>query len=224
MSIKETNTKTVSCERFIALIAGESNVGKTSLAKTLNPKDTLIISAESGLLSLKGTNISVWEIDEFADMLSVIERLKKGVPFKNIYIDSLTEILDKHLEELKKQYSKKDTFVMYDEYTRAGIWLIKELRDIPYNVIFTCLVTQEKDGLVLIDQYDFAGSKLKYKMKSFFDLCLHMKIMKFEDGVKERVLITNGEESNLAKDRSGSLAKIEKADLTYIMNKVLNKE
>lgn len=56
------STKTVSSERFVALVVGPSGIGKTSLAKTLPEKETLIISAESGLLCLSGTDYAVTEV------------------------------------------------------------------------------------------------------------------------------------------------------------------
>jgi energy-coupling factor transporter ATP-binding protein EcfA2 len=222
MAIRKTNTNNVVHDGFFALIAGESGAGKTYLARTLPNDDTLIISKESGLLSLKGTNIEVLEIETFDDFAELVLAIKNGdIKKSNVYIDSLTDILDTQVAALKEKYpNKKDSFKMWDEYTSAAIWAIKTLRDSKgYNIIFTCLTAQEKDGTELVDQFDFSGSKLKYKIKSFFDLAFHLKTFDGEDG-KFRGLVTSNEESKLAKDRSGCLLPIEKPDLTYIIDKI----
>jgi hypothetical protein len=60
--------------------------------------------------------------------------------------------------------------------------------------------------------------KLKNKIKSYFDIALHLKIT--NDDKKERYLITSNAISPLAKDRSGKLNEMETADLTAIINKI----
>jgi len=207
-----------------ALIAGESGAGKTFLASTLPHDDTIIISKESGLRSLRkvAPTIEVESIENFNDLASIIDEISAGkyTKKKNIYIDSLTDILDTELASLKEVFAKKDTFNMWDEYFLKARWAITTLRDVTNkNIFFTCLAGQEKDGLVMVDQFDFTGSKLKTKIKSYFDLCFHLKA--FNDGGDSyRGLITDSAISPLAKDRSGLLLPVDKPDLTYIINKL----
>jgi len=223
MALVKTKTNDVSLNRICCVIAGQSGCGKTFLASTLPAKDTLIISAENGLLSLRKTGMvfDSWQVKSFDDFIEAIQAIDKGIPYKNIYIDSITEILDLRADELKDKFQKKDAFVMWDQYTRESIEVLKYLRDNPkHNIFLTCLTKQEKDGIVLVDAFDFAGQKLKDKFKSFFDLTLHLKEMKFENKT-ERVLVTSSLTSSLAKDRSGLLDELEEPNLSKILTKIL---
>ncbi len=226
MAITLTNTSKVAGSRFVALISGASGVGKTSLVKTMNPAETLIVSAESGLLCLNGTDYEVINIENFDDMIEVIGILQNDstkAKFKNIYIDSLTEILDCLNADMAAKYPDKNkTFQRWDEYFSKAVGLIKILRDMaPYNIVFTSLTSQEKDGLEMKDIFDFPMARLKGKIKSFFDLSLHYKIIETEDNGPQRMLITDEAYSSLAKDRSGKLEAHEEPNLYQIMNKIL---
>lgn len=217
MAIRKTNTSEVTASNAYVLIAGESGIGKTTLAKTLKGK-TLIVSAESGLLSLKDTNIDVWELDTFADFREAMTALSE-TDYDNIYIDSLTEIMELLVDEAKTQF---EGFKLWGHYTETAIKVLKFLRDLKgFNVYFTCLTKQEKDGLHMVDKFDFSGSKIQDKIKSYFDEVIHYKTIEFE-GEKTRVLVTDSLESPLAKDRSGRLNKYEKPDLGALTEKVLS--
>lgn len=220
---RKTTTTEASIDGVFALIAGESGAGKTFLAKTLPESETLIISKESGLLSLCGTNIDVEEIDSFMDFAEIITEIQGGsYPHQNIYIDSLTDILETEVLDLKRKYpDKKDSFKWYDEYERKLKWSIMSLRDIKNkNIFFTCLTAQEKDGMHMVDQFDFYGTKLKGKIKAYFDLVMHLKVFNDDELGMYRGLVTAYTESSLAKDRSGKLLPIEKPDLGHIINKI----
>lgn len=219
--MKFTSTKDVANKNACMLIAGESGIGKTYLARTLEEKDTLIVSAESGLMSLTGTDIKVAEVESMDDTLKIIEQMKEGkLPFKNIYFDSLTEILDQYVAELKLRYSRKDAFPMWDDYMSRAVYIIKAARDCSYNTFFTCLTKQDKDGLEMVDVFDFAGKSLRDKVKSYFDIVIHYKMHEMEDK-SIRAFITSNELSNLSKDRSGILNKIEKPHLGELLTKII---
>lgn len=225
MEIK--STKDVSSERVVALIVGPSGIGKTSLAKTLPESDTLIVSAESGLLCLSGTNYSVVEITTMEQLKEVFlflseESTKKK--YKNIFIDSLTELGEVLLKELKnsKEYSDpKMMLKMYGQYNDDFTMFIKALRDMkPYSIFFTCLNTFEKDGLQMVEEFNFPGAKVKANVKAWFDLVMKYEVFESE-GNKHRMLITDMSVNPLAKDRSGKLEGYEVADLGAIKAKIL---
>ena len=231
--MKFKTTKNVSSERFVSLVVGPSGIGKTSLARTLpEPHErTLIISAESGLLCLSGTDIPVYEINPdspWESLTTIFEYLSTDeakVKFKFLFIDSLTEIAQLVLAELKrdpKLGDAKNGFLLWGSYSDRMTKIIKVFRDFkPYSVVFTCLTTTEKDGLNLVDEFSMPGQGVKDALKSYFDLVLHYQVFTDEEGGKHRKLVTEMEVSRLAKDRSGLLEPYEDADLSAIINKII---
>lgn len=226
MQIK--STKDITTKRIIALIVGESGVGKTSQAGLLPHDKTLIISAESGLLCLSGTNIDVIEVKSEEDLMLAYEFVTNPSKHKNkykyLYIDSITEIGQMILGELKDNpaYSSPATIRnMYGEFGSRMTGWIKAFRDLgDYSVIFSCLSSQEKDGLVMVDEFNIPGQIVKDNIKAFFDLVLHLKTYEV-DKKKVRKFVTDDAESRLAKDRSGKLDAYEDANLMLVINKIL---
>lgn len=223
--MKIINTKDITTKRFICLIVGRSGIGKTYQAKFLKPEEeTLIISAESGLLCLKGTKIDVVEIKNMKDLTDIYVELSKGTKYRNIFIDSLTEIAEVCLSDIKRNATKDDIkngFRIYGDYADQLGSLIKAFRDLQqYSVIMTCLISDVKDGLEMKKEYNFPGEKVKNNIKSWMDIVLHLEVAEVE-GKKERYFITDDLVSPLAKDRSGMLDKYEEANIQNIKNKVL---
>lgn len=231
--IKFKSTKELSSRRVAGLIVGQSGIGKTSLAKTfpLPHDNVLIVSAESGLLCLQDTDISVFEIDpnipydSIGEVFEYLQTDEAKRRFKYIFIDSLTEISQLVLAYLKtdpKLSDPKNAFPLWNKYAELMVKMIKVFRDMnDYSVFFTCLTKQEKDGAVFIDELNVQGANLKDSLKSYFDLVLHYKIFTADDGQKHRKLISDMSESSLAKDRSGKLEPYEDADLSQIIEKIL---
>src|SRR5574337_1341070 len=132
------NTKDIKNHRVVGMIVGPSGIGKTSLADTLEGK-TLIASAESGLLCLAGKDHDYVEIKTMQDLkdfflLCMKDETKRA--YQNLYIDSLTEIGDKLLLELKASDGYKDpkmALKMYGQYNDDFTKFVKALRDMqPY--------------------------------------------------------------------------------------------
>jgi len=102
--------------------------------------------------------------------------------------------------------------------------IIKAFRDIKhFNVAFTALETIEKDEVNR--RYPvpaISGAQVKDRLTSYFDEVFYMTTMKQEDGEERRVFVTQPYNGYPAKDRSGRLDLIEKPDLAYIRNKILN--
>lgn len=220
------NTKNVENHRVVGMIVGPSGIGKTSLAATLKGK-TLVASAESGLFCLKGLDIDYWEIHSMKDLKEffvycMTDECRKK--YQNLFIDSLTEIGDKLLLELKadpKLGDDKMALKMYGKYNDDFTKFVKALRDMqPYNIWFTCLNRYEKDGMEMREEFNFPGAKVKDNIKAWFDIVLKYEIFSKEDQ-RYRMLISDVEVNPLAKDRSGKLTKYESADLGAIMHKIL---
>lgn len=222
--MKILSTKDIAATRFTCVVYGQPGVGKTSLAKSTEEK-TLIISAESGLLSLAGSDIDVVEIVKWDDIYPVVAALKSEemqAKYKWIFVDSLTEMSQKLLEvvKAKPEYSDpKKMIKLWGEYADRITAFVKLFRDFkPYNVVFTALEKFEKDDIgkrfVMVDM---PGS-ISMKLPGFFDEVFRMTAEKDSHG--RNFLFTEGTEKFVAKDRSGRLAPQEQSNLAYIYAKI----
>ena len=217
--------------RVVGMIVGPSGIGKTTLAGTL-PGMTLIASAESGLLCLNKLTeaqkrmIDIWEIKNINDLKEFFlycRTPEAKEKYQNLFIDSLTEIGERILSELKddpKLGDDKMLLKMYGKFNDDFAKYVKALRDMhPYSVWFTCLSKWEKDGLEMKEEFSFPGAKTKDSIKAWLDIVLKYDVIE-KDEKKYRVLISDIEVSSLAKDRSGVLGKFEQPNLNAIMQKI----
>jgi phage nucleotide-binding protein len=216
------------------LIYGQSGVGKTSLAKTLHGT-TLIVSAESGLLSLSGKEYSVIDLahdDNGLDLpnskrIQKLEQFFQLLPtlpqFDNLFVDSLTDINTFALDHFQSLYpARKDSLAMYGELSKYMRTTVRKLRDIPYNVFITALDKTVNDDSTgdKIQSVNITGS-LADIIGAWFDLVLYMTTVTKDEKV-HRCLVSGTSiysKNNIAKDRSGKLSLIEKPDLENILNK-----
>jgi len=236
------STKDLSQERVSILIAGESGIGKTSTIKTVD-RPKAIISMESGLSCLAGTNIDTVVIDpvhpfkrpegHLVDpknpMYTITEVFIQFLTpeFKSkyevIFIDSLTEMSQLILADLKRDpviASSKNGYELWGKYKERMMIIIKMFRDLsPYTVVFTCLTDKEKDGLDHVDVLNVEGSSVRSSIKAMFDVCLKYESIERDDK-KIRTFITDTELNPIAKDRTNKLNKYEKPDLGAILRKI----
>jgi phage nucleotide-binding protein len=217
-----TSTNTTDNTRISCLVYGLSGVGKTTLAKTLDGK-TLIISAESGLLSLRKEKIDVVVIegDKVQSLREIVGELKKGVAYDNIFFDSISEISQIFLEYYQQQFQeRKDNLVLFGEVAKSLRAFIKLIRDMnKYNIIVTALEKPEKDDLGRIFYTPDLVGKMSKDISQYFDEVFNLKKFTTEDK-EERLLITDYFDGRICKDRSGSLNKFEPANLSLIFNKI----
>lgn len=221
MAIKLTTTKKAATH-VKALVFGEAGMGKTVLCATA-PRP-IIISAEAGLLSLADHNIPVIEVKTVQDVLDAyvwVTTNEHAKEFETICLDSITEIAEVLLTQYKRE--EKDPRKAYGRINDDMSELIRKFRDLKgKHVYFSCKMIRKEDGDSGIVSYKPAmpGNTLINNLPYFFDEVLALRMGKTENGKEFRYLQTQPELQWPAKDRSGTLEKMEKPDLSYIFDKI----
>lgn len=228
------------------LVFGESGMGKTLMNATL-PRP-LLISAESGLLSLTPENIARVYGPNRPDICYDIPTIKvKNIgdvenayawavnpsnnpvidefgnrQFKSLSLDSLTEIAEQCLNNAKR--TVKDPRQAYGELIEKMETLVRAFRDIQgLNIYMSAKMARNKDELTGITSYGPAmpGAKLGPSLPYFFDEVFKLDIGKDPNTqVSYRYLLTQPDMSNVCKDRSGALDQMEYPHLGALINKI----
>ena len=206
-----------------ALVYGRAGMGKTTLCGTAPAP--LIISAEAGLLSLRGKEIPVIIVGDFQEVREALnwcrtEAAKHGV--QTICLDSISEIAEKCLNAEKKK--TKDPRQAYGETANIVIELVKEFRDLPnFNVLVTSKETIVTDPITGINQArpTAPGQQIGPALPYLFDEVFHASKGQGQDGKEFFYLRTSASQSADAKDRSGVLDEIEYPDFGNIIKKIL---
>lgn len=219
----------VTSDGIKALIYSEPGNGKTTLAATLDLKRTLIISFESGLLSIldeKGfEDLQYVEPSNLSDLKDIYDNLKNdkdlAAKYDTIFIDSLSEISDMMLEALKQDPTvytgMKDNMKLYMINQEKVVGIAKSFRDLKgYNVIMTALAATKTTNMVEKLLPSMAGQKLADKLPPLYDFVWYLEVT--SDG--ERRLITQPTSSITAKSRSRKLESAEEPNLGNILLKI----
>jgi hypothetical protein len=204
-----------------ALVYGGSGTGKTLLASTAPAP--LLISAESGLLSLRKANI---ERVHGAGNPAICYDVKV---IKVRDVDGLREAHAwcrdnawRLLANAKR--GTKDPRQAYGTLIDQGQMLIREFRDLPgLNVYMSAKMEPQKDEMTGITKYapSVPGNKLGASMPYFFDEVFHLGVNKDTNGTSYRYLRTQPDIQYEAKDRSGMLTEIEYPHLGAVFAKIL---
>jgi len=216
------STKDIAPSKINALIYGQSGAGKTTLAGTLTGK-TLLVSLESGLLSLRQSAVDYIEIegDKMNHLRKVLD-FAKNSDYENIFIDSLTEVAQLFVDNAKKDYPEdRQTMKMWGRYSETVTAFIKYCRDMNKNVFFTALEKNTQDEVGRRFCLPEMQGSIASKCPAFFDFVFNLKIYKKEEE-EVRALLTKNKETFICKDRSGKLNEYEKPDLQLIIDKVFN--
>ena len=228
--MKLKSTKDAASSGIKALVYGLSGIGKTALAATTGDlANTVIASAENGLLSLREYDIDVQVIDTIDDLYSLWDWLTTdpaGLSKKWLIVDSISEIAEVILINQKKvtvNGKLVDPRQAYGAMQDQMIALIRAFRDLPLNVVMIakCEKAQDENGRML-NYPSTPGNKLGQQLPYLFDEVWAMRIQKDASGIDHRVIQTQPDYNWTAKDRSGSLDDLEKPNLAEILAKITN--
>jgi len=198
--------------RVFALVAGPAGIGKTTQATTFPRSETLIVSLENGLLSLKGSGYAAVEIKTFDRLIEILEsEITANAWIKHICIDSLSELYDLINKEAKDKFTSAQNFAKFDYVKSQLFFAIRTAKQLSVNCFFICHTKEEKNGLLLEENLAFDG-KLPEDIKKQFDLILHMKMVEDDKGVEHRCFLTSPTLSKVAKRRVSPWLNIEIKD------------
>lgn len=220
MAIKLKSTADVQANGVKALVYGMAGVGKTYMIKSLpNP---LVISAESGLLALTGTDIPYIEVKTFMELQEAYQYVvsEHGAQFESIAIDSISEIGEIVLAHEKS--INKDGRGAYGEMAVKIMEIMRSFRDIQgKNVMFIAKAekSQDETGRMLY-QPSMPGAKISQQLPYLVDLVMALRTEKDTEGTIQRALMCQTDGTWQAKDRSGKLAAWEAPDLSALIAKI----
>lgn len=218
MPIYIQSTVDLAAEGIKMLVYGPAGWGKTVLCSTAPVP--LIISAEKGLLSIKGKDIPYIEVNNMEEIGEAYSFIAETDEYKTVCLDSISDIAEVMLLELKPQYTDKRQ--AYGEMADQILSLLKALRNLSHvNVVVTAKARQiVSDVGVSSFVPSCPGQVLPAQIPYIFDLMLPIKIGKLEDDTTYRFLQTQPSLKWAAKDRSGLLDPMEEPDLTKLFAKI----
>lgn len=219
------------------MVHSPAGYGKTMLNATL--PQPVLISAESGLLSLSKKNIEhvygvadpticydiptikIRSIQDLEDAYAWCTQSHEAASFATISLDSISEIMEQILNYAKGVH--KDPRAAYGDLITNGEKVIRDFRDIGgKNVYMSAKQAPMKDEMSNITLYgpSMPGSKLGQSVPYFFDELYALRVGKDDQGVEFRYLQTQPDIQYQAKCRSGALEVTEYPHLGHVINKI----
>jgi phage nucleotide-binding protein len=168
-------------------IYGDPGVGKTTLATTLPPDETLIVAAEANLGPVYGKGHNVFLLkDNLEDLEAIYQNIRNDWKdtFKYIVIDNVSELEQWMIRVLTE--SRKKDFVELKEYGDSAYKMreyLKLFRDLIYNdqtIIFNAwempMDIQVKGGEVVTKTFPKLGKKLAIELCGMVDVVGHLEM------------------------------------------------
>lgn len=223
MAIILKRTNTVEPAFVKVLVYGASGAGKTTLLPSL--PSPVVLSAEAGLLSIRGSDlpfIDIWSIEDLQDAYLWLRDSEEAAQYQSVGIDSLSEIAEVVLSAEKKKAS--DPRQAYGATQDKVGDLVRAFRDLPGKHVYMSAKVeraQDEQGRLFYAP-SMPGNKLGQALPYWFDEVFALRCETSEDGTIARMIQTGTDGIWSAKDRSGRLSMWEPADLGAIIGKVLS--
>ena len=219
--MKFISTKDYAANGIKMLVHGQAGIGKTCLCASLpNP---IIISVESGLLSLAGLDIPAIEVKTLEDLSEVYDWIsgsEEARIYESVCLDSISEIAEIILSDEKGK--EKDPRKAYGNMQDIMMDRIRSFRDLPGRNVYMSAKQeriQDENNRLLFGP-SMPGQKLAQQLPYLFDEIFAYQIVKDQNGVPQRILLTQPDGISQAKDRSGKLDMWEEPDLGKIIKKI----
>ncbi len=183
-----SSTSQAGVKNHKTLLYGHHGWGKTYQCRFFAEEygKGLIISGESGLASLSDVEIDYvefhgWNRKHHPDLpedkftfLDIVKLIKKPdfkkQGYKWIAIDSLTEMSDRCMQDIEKDFDSPTDLRKWQDYERQMIGALKFVRDLPYEVFVTCLAKEEKNDNDAIEYWPMVTqTKVAKKLPALFD-------------------------------------------------------
>ena len=225
------------------LLYGGPGTGKTPICA--NVPDTVMCITEPGTLSIKKCNVDVAECYTTKDINDFFTWLKSDTKekqkYKNVCIDSVSEMCAIHIRESEVRGSKSGGeahgLKVYGDMAKA---VLRDLIYLNQNKEFNVFLIAKRgevdfEGITKFRPY-FPGKQLTIEVPHLFDEIFHLDRTQgkweFPDNIpalvndlpRKTVPAILTRESNIftARDRSGVLNAVEYPDLSYVLYKIAN--
>lgn len=230
MPIEMTNTSQQGLDGVKVLVYGRTGSQKTRLIATA-PRP-IILSTDKGLLSLKGYNIPVIEIEDLADFEEAFNFLGAAENINNwdtLCLDDASQlsrnIVLGYLNGKSNGGKKVHGQQAYGNMQMDMEKIINNLINLKGKNVYVIAKEDRIEDDLGVAQYTakFEGQKLREYIPYKFDFFLHAYTVPDPSGVKYPLsqLRTVQDERYDAKDRTGKLDTVEFGDLNNLFTKAL---
>jgi phage nucleotide-binding protein len=195
MEIKYTKAPDKINRGISMIIYANPGVGKTTLASTLTPEETLIITTEAGLGPLLGKGHTLLDIRKVQEnnpdksLEDIIQEIYLHLrtskhPFKNVVLDNLSELENSLLQDYTRRRKKHTPEIREhgDVSYKMKEW-VAMFRDLEYqgiNVVFMAwelaMDIKNSNGEVITMTVPFVGKKVAIQICGLVDLVGHLEV------------------------------------------------
>jgi hypothetical protein len=211
------------------LIHGNSGSGKTTLASTA-PGPILFIDVEAGLTGLERTEqVDFAVVKNIGDIRKVYSELvaMKDMPYKTIVIDSLSQIGQWVIDEVKNGQEKQLTIGEWGSVVERIGGIVKAYRSFPLqgkaHLVVTSLTKEDQDEDRIYKRPDIIG-KAANNVMAMVDATLYTFTVQDKNNKVIHRVLTRDTGKIAAKVRSNKIETVVEPNLSTIINILNQKE